>query len=1001
MRDPILDALLGSPDRVEPPYDALMPHRVHKLLLVTSLYDSFTFIEDGRLSEMLLAEFMELDLQSTPLIQRVSTAGEALALLCAEPFDLVIAMPRVGDMNVRQFGAEVQRAAPGLPVILLASSLRELAQLQPLDGIPGVVDVFVWLGDVRLFLAMIKSVEDRLNAWDDARLAGVRVILVVEDDVPFYSADLPELYTEVMRQTLALMADGVNRTQRVIRRRARPKILLAHTFEAAEACLERYREHLAGLILDGCFPRRGRQDPGAGTAFARIARTRRPALPILLRSSSRPEGMEADDPTSAFLDKRAPDPMAGIRAFLEKHLGFGDLALRLPDGGLVATANDLRSLEWALQAAPDACLEFLARCGDLQTWVKARSEFALAEALDRAVARARGTPDLRARFLAELSAHRARNRAGVVADFSAADFEANSRFVRVGQGSLGGKGRGLAFVNSLITSYHLETRFPGIRIQVPPSLVLATGVFERFVGPSGLRDYALGEPDDAAITRAFLATELPRDVTEALWTFLDWIRYPLAVRSSSLLEDASYQPFAGIYETYMIPNNAEDPETRLARLSDAIRMVFASTYHADAKAYIASTPNRLEEERMAVVIQQVAGCRHGRYLYPDFAGVGRSLNFYPLPGMAPGDGVASVALGLGKTVVDGGRCARFCPGQPGRPLQGFTPEDWLEHAQREFLALDLESGDQDPGRGGMLNLATLGMKEAREHGTLYALGGVYSPEDGAIHEGLSRPGVNLVTLSGVFRGSVFPLGPVLTLLLKAGEAAHSCPVELEFAVTLSRDPAEPHAFDLLQIRPMVLGNDAQDIPLEGLDPEGALCTARMVMGNGFLDGIRDIVYVRPDTFERRLTAAVAEEVGALNRRLKAAGRPYLLLGPGRWGSADPWLGIPVAWNQISGARCIVETDLEDMHVDPSQGTHFFQNLMAFGIGYLNLETRGEVDRLDYAWLQARPAENETAHLRHLALEAPLEVALNGRRSRGVVMKPGYRLGDPSGSGSMA
>lgn len=988
MRDQILDALLGAPETVDPPFDALMPRRVNKLLLVTSLYDSYTFIEDGQLSEMLLSEFMELDLQHTPQVQRVSTAREALALLRAETFDLVISMPRVGDMNVRDFGEAVHRVRADLPVVLLASSLRELAQLQPVEGLRGIEEVFVWLGDVRLFLAMIKCVEDRMNAWHDARLAGVKAILVVEDSVPFYSANLPGLYTEVMRQTLALMADGVNRTQRLIRRRARPKILLAHTFEQAEACFERFREDLAGLILDGSFPREGRLDEGAGLAFARLVKARKADLPVLLQSASVPEGGLEGLPAT-FLDKNAPDLLPGLRAFMEEHLAFGEFLFRLPDGAFVSKANDLRSLEWAIQAVPDACLEHHARRGDFGRWVKARSEFALAEALDRAAAR--GAGELRGALLAELSAHRARSRAGVVADFEASDFEANSRFVRVGTGSLGGKGRGLAFISSLISSYELETRIPGIRIAVPPTLVLATSVFESFVGPS-LRAFALRETDDAAITRAFLDEDLPRDVTDALWTFLDWIRYPLAVRSSSLLEDASYQPFAGIYETFLIPNNAADPEERLARLCDAIRMVYASTYHADAKAYIASTPNRLEEERMAVVIQQVAGTVHGRYLYPDFAGVGRSLNFYPMPGMKPEEGIASVALGLGKTVVDGGRCARFCPGQPSRPLQWFSPEDVVENAQREFLALDLEGGDQDPSRGGMLNLATLGLETALEHGTLYPVGGVYSRDDNAIHDGVSRPGVKLVTMAGVFKGTVFPLGEVLTLLLKAGEAANSCPVEMEFAVNLSRDPARPHEFSFLQIRPMVMGTDAQDIPMEGLDPADALCTARMAMGNGFLEGIRDIVYVRPEAFERRLSQTVAGEVGELNRRLKAERRPYLLLGPGRWGSADPWLGIPVAWNQISGVKCIVETDLGDMHVDPSQGSHFFQNIMAFGIGYLTLETRGAVDRVDYAWLQAQPAASETAHLRHLALDAPLQVALNGRRNCGVVMKPGRFLG---------
>ncbi|WP_306602000.1 PEP/pyruvate-binding domain-containing protein [Geothrix sp. 21YS21S-2] len=986
MRDRILDDLLGIPEQTETLYDSLIPRRVNNLLLVTSLYDSYTFIEDGRLSEMLLNEFMELNLQYSPHIQRVSTALEALDLISRMDFDLVISMPRVGEMNVREFGERVQERAPGLPVILLASSLRELAQLQPLTDLKGIYDVFVWLGDVRLFLAMIKSVEDRLNAWHDARLAGVKCILVVEDNVPFYSANLPELYTEVMKQTLTLMAEGVNRSQRIIRRRARPKILLAHTFEQAMDFYGKYREDLVGVILDIAFPRGGRMDFAAGPAFAKIVAERSPDLPILVQSTS-----EFWDPgpesTVTFVDKRSPDLRQELRTFMQDYLGFGEFIFRNTDGAIVSKADDLRSLEWSVQAVPIESLEFHAHRGDFSKWLLVRTEFELSGTLARIIAQNPQGEDLRSRILDALHAHRARAGAGVVAEFSPTGFEGSSRFVRLGTGSLGGKGRGLAFVNSLITSYHLENRFPGIRIAVPPTLVLATSVFDQFMQTPGLRAFAQQEQDNEAITRAFLAADLPRDAVDALWTFLDWIRYPLAVRSSSLLEDASYQPFAGIYETYMIPNNEEDPELRLARLGDAVKRVYASTFHSEAKAYLQSTPNRVEEEKMAVVIQQMAGRRHGRYMYPDFAGVGRSLNFYPMPGMKPEEGVGSVALGLGKTVVDGGRCARFCPAQPAKPLQWFSPRDYLQNAQREFLALDLDS--HGTGHGGMLNLATLDLAAAREHGTLYPVGGVYSPDNDAIYDGCSRPGVPLVTMAGVFKGGVFPLGEVLTLLLKAGAAANSCPVEMEFAVTLSKNPGEPHAFDFLQIRPMVMGTDAQDIPMAALKPGDAICTSRMAMGNGFLEGIQDLVYVRPGTFSRALTTRIASEVGDLNKRLK--GRPYLLVGPGRWGSSDPWLGIPVAWSQIAGARCIVETDMGDMHVDPSQGSHFFQNLMAFGVGYLTVETQGKEDLLDFGWLEAQEATYETEHLRHLAFTAPLEVALNGRRNRGAVLKPGCSL----------
>lgn len=988
MRDPVLDALLGAPEPAAIPFDELMPRRVNKLLLVTSLYDSYTFIEDGRLSEMLLGEFLELNLQNSPNIQRVSTAAEALGLIDREGFDLVISMPRVGEMDVRAFGVEVQRRAPGLPVVLLASSVRELEQFRPLDTLKGIHEVFLWLGDVRLFLAIVKCVEDRMNVEHDTATAGVKCILLVEDSVHFYSSYLPMLYWEVMKQTQALMADGVNRIQRILRRRARPKILLAHDYEEAMAIYGRHRQDLLGVILDDAFPRGGRLDAEAGAAFARQVAARTPDLPIVVQSGSARSGL----PPPAFIDKRSPDLLQGLRGFMQEHLGFGDFIFRLPDGAVVSKASDLRSLQWAVQAVPAESLAHHARRGDFSKWLLARSEFELAGQVRQLIERETDPEALRPRVLGALAAHLARAGAGQVAEFAQEGFSASSSFLRLGSGSLGGKGRGLAFVNSLITTYRLDQRFPGIRIGVPPTLVLATSVFDRFMAAPGLLRTALRETDDRGITRAFLRAELPRDVVDALWSFLDWVRYPLAVRSSSLLEDASYQPFAGIYETYMIPNNADDPEVRLGQLCDAVRMVYASTYHSNAKAYIQSTPNRLEEEKMAVVIQQMAGRRHGRHLYPSFAGVGRSLNFYPMPGMLPEEGIASVALGLGKTVVDGGRCARFCPAQPGRPLQWFSPEDYLENAQREFIALDLEGAGTDPeASGAMLNLATLDLKTALEHRTLYPVGSVYSPDNDAIYDGVGRPGIPLVSMAGVFKGQVFPLGEVLTLLLKAGTAANSCPVEIEFAVDLAEAPEEPHQFHFLQIRPMVLGSDAQDIPMDALVPERTLCSARMVLGNGFLEGIRDLVYVRPAGFERGDTPAIAREVGQLNARLMAERRPFLLMGPGRWGSADPWLGIPVSWAQIAGVRCIVETDMGDIHVDPSQGSHFFQNLMAFGIGYLAVASRGTGDLLDLAWLEAQPAEAETPHLRHLAFTRPLEIALNGRRNLGAVLKPGCSL----------
>lgn len=985
MRDRVLNQILGAPVPSGVPYDALMPRKISNLLLVSSLYDYYTFIEDWTLSEMLLSEFLDLDLRFTPSIQRVSTAEEALDRLRSEEFDLVISMARVGQMNLREFGEAVRAVAPGVPVALLACSPRELKVLPPVEQLRGVDTVFVWLGDVRLFLAIIKHVEDRLNAWHDAQLAGVRSIILVEDSVQFYSAYLPMLYAEIFNQVRALRAESVTRAHKIMRARARPKVLLARTCEEAMGLYEQYQSNLLGVILDAAFPRAGKLDPAAGFHVARLLRERSPELPVLMQSDS------ANRPAAAslgleFIDKSSPTLLADVRGFMQRRLGFGDFVFVQPDGTVLSRVPDLRAMEWAIEAVPAEHLRSNVARQDFSTWLMARTEFELAEEARRIVSESGDGPALGKRLLDALRGFRARSTAGVVAEYSSRTFAGDSGVVRIGRGSLGGKGRGLAFINSLLTTYHLESRFPGVRIFVPPTAVLATGVFDRFMESSNLLAYALDEEDDDRVTRAFLEFELPPDVVEQLWDFLGWVRYPLAVRSSSLLEDASYQPFAGIYKTYMIPNNADDPDVRLEELLAAIKRVYASTFHSDPKAYMASLPNRLEEEKMAVIIQQVVGRPYGSFLYPHLAGVGRSVNFYPAPGTKPDDGVVSVALGMGKTVVDGGRSVRFCPVYPRKPIHSFSPEDYLENSQRNFLALDLSRSGLE-----QLDLVPLDLATAEKHGTLQPVGSVYSPDNDALYDGTSRPGIRLVTMAGVLKGRVFPLAEVTDFLLKAGAAASSCPVEIEFAVSLSDEPGKPHEFAFLQLRPLVLGSETQEVSVEETDAGRAICVSHRALGNGLIQDVRDVVYVRRDRFDRSATTRVAAEIGEVNAALRQQKRPYLLAGPGRWGSGDPWLGIPVKWAQISGVRCIVETGLDDVDVDPSQGSHFFQNIVAFGIGYLTVDARRDGDFLNHDWLDSQPAEIESPHVRHVAFGEPLRIALDGRRNVGMVMKPEYAV----------
>jgi len=984
-----LEEIAGRIERKRVPFSDLMPARVRRILLVSSLYDSFTFQEDGNLGEMLFSEYQELNLSSAPTIFRVSTAREAIERVGEIDPDLIITMPRVGDMDVFEFGRLVKDHDADLPVVLLAYDTRELSLLKAREDLSCVDRIFVWLGDARVFLAIIKWAEDRMNRARDAETAGVKSILLVEDSVRFYSAYLPMLYGEIMQQTQALMSEGVNRMQQLMRMRARPKILLATSFEEGRAIYEKARGDILGIIVDARFPKDGELDDMAGIAFADMVKQHDPTTPVLIQSTTRACTEEAFSVGATFVQKTSPTLMHDVRRFMRDHLGFGDFIFRTPDGTEVARASDLRGLVDAVRTIPDASLMYHARRNDFSTWLMARTEFDLAKAL-RAIAADEfdSSEELREYLLRALREHRFRARAGLVEEFSSETFEAETSFTRIGSGSLGGKGRGLAFMNSLLDAYEIEDRIPDVRITVPQTAVVATDVFDRFMSISGLTSLALEEEDDVTIRAAFLAARLPEETISELRAFLSRVRYPLAVRSSSLFEDSSYQPFAGIYQTYMLPNTDESLEVRLDELCRAIRLVYASTYSADSKSYIESTTNRLEEEKMAVVIQQVAGRRYGDVIYPNAAGVARTYDHYPIKDIQAEDGVACAALGMGKTVVEGGRCVRFSPAKPRALYQFSSTRDYLNNAQRQFYALDLTKPApvRKPTDRPEANLTRLDVDEAEKHGTFLPVGSVYTPENDRIYDGSGRPGVKLVTMAGMLSGDRFPLPETLAFLMEIGKSGFTCQVEIEFAVVLNDDG--PHKFSFLQIRPLVLEAPTEEIELSGLDDDDILCSSGSSLGHGALDDIADIVYVRPDTFDRSETVAIADEVGQLDTALRKAGRRYLLIGPGRWGSADQWLGIPVSWRQIAGVGAIVETDMPDIVVDPSQGSHFFQNITSFGIAYLTVRPDDDRASLDQTWLDEQPAEEETKHTRHIALDGPVRILVNSSDGHGVILKPG-------------
>ncbi|HPF70635.1 MAG TPA: PEP/pyruvate-binding domain-containing protein, partial [Candidatus Krumholzibacteria bacterium] len=620
---------------------------------------------------------------------------------------------------------------------------------------------------------------------------------------------------------------------------------------------------------------------------------------------------------------------------------------------------------------------------------RARTEFGLASLLrPRKVSEFRDAEMLRQYLVTAIDRFRTESQRGIVADFSRRHYDGSSKFLRIGGGSLGGKGRGLAFMNSVLHRYGVTDRFPGVVIQVPPTAVVGTDVFDAFMVESGLREFALSDVDDDEVNERFLAAKLPEAIYADLEAFLDQVRYPLAVRSSSLLEDSQFQPFAGVYATYMLPNSHDDLRVRLDQLCDAIKLVYASSYSRGAKSYIDATGNRIEEEKMAVIIQQVVGQRYENYDYPHFAGVAHSTNFYPAEGMLPEEGVATVALGLGRTVAEGGKSLRFSPAHPTVLPQFATTRDWLENSQRKFFAVDVGDPDRYPAPRDDYNLAELELDAAERHGTLEPVGSVYSPQNDAIYDGIHRPGARLVSFAHVLKSGIFPLADILKLLLELGRRTMSAEVEIEFAVVLGQGPGQPHQFGFLQIRPLAAGYEAPDIPEDLLTAQDAVVHTDVALGNGRMTCIHDVLVVPPELFDRGRTREIAEEIGRINREFATAERPYLLVGPGRWGSADRWLGIPVRWDQISGAQVIVETDLDDFKVTPSQGSHFFQNLTNFQVGYLTVNRVQGSGWVDWEWFAGQPSEAVGEFVRHIALPEPLTVLIDGRSRRGVILRPG-------------
>jgi CheY-like chemotaxis protein len=967
-------------------FHELMGRKVRHILLVSTPYDAWIMEEDCRLSEKIINEYRGLNLSRPPRLTWVASAEEALAAMERKPFDMVITMPRLTDMDAAALGRRVKEKAPELPVVLLSHDAIPSPEIWATNFAPGIDRTFVWSGNTDILVALIKSNEDRMNVAEDTRSADVRIILLVEDSPYYLSSMLPILYRELVSQTQAVMEGTLNEEHRLLTMRARPKILVAGSYEDALTIYEKYEANVLGVISDVRFPRSGRLDESAGVDFLKTIHRRRFDIPLLLTSSEPANAARAEAIPAAFVDKNSDALHQDLRAFFKKQLGFGDFVFRMPRGEELGRASSLKALEKHLLTLPAESLRHHCQRNDFSRWLFARTEMPLAAAL-RPIhdSEFEDIESHRQHLIAMIANRRKGRQKGVVADFDASDADFDTEFFKIGKGSLGGKARGLAFTASLLRQNpEIAGDVSGVEILIPQTLVITTDGFESFVEDNQLRDLSKSDLPDEKIAEIFLAGRFPAWIQERLRDYLEQVTYPLAIRSSSLLEDAQYRAYAGLYRTYMITNDCPDLQQRLDHLIHAVKLVYASTYYKGPKAFSKRVGHRTEEEQMAVIVQKLVGEQYGSAFYPALSGLAQSHNYYPFARMKPEEGIATIAMGLGKTVVEGEKTLRFSPAHPQLLPQRSTVDDILDNAQRHFYALKMEGACHFLGTNDGAHLWHREVAEAENEPPMQRLASTYVPAEHRIRDTVHVPGQRVLTFAHVLKYGEFPLAEILKKMLALGEQGMGCPVEMEFSVTLSENDAAPSQFAFLQLRPMTARAELEQVAITEQEKEKAFCYSGHALGNTLNETMADIVFVKPDAFDPAQTVAMVAEISKINARLVKEKRKYLLLGPGRWGSADRWLGIPVDWADISGVGAMVETQSEKLSAEPSQGSHFFHNITTLGINYITVSDAGG-GRLDWEWLTALPREKDAEFIAHVRLDRPVTLKVDGRTSRCVII----------------
>ena len=965
----------------------LMTKRIFNVLLVANPYDAFMLEDDGRIDEKIFIEYMNLSLRYPPRFTQVSTEEETWMELQNTNFDLVIVMPGTDNSDTFDIARSIKVKYPNIPLVVLTPFSHGITARMEHEDLSIFEYVFCWLGNTDLLVSIIKLIEDKMNLEHDIKEVGVQMILLVEDSIRFYSSVLPNLYKFVLKQSREFATEALNEHQRTLRMRGRPKIVLARSYEEAMHLYNRYEKNVLGVITDARYPREGMIDPIAGIRLMEEIRKRNPFMPLILQSSESENRRYAARYEASYVDKNSKKMNVDLRDVVSGNFGFGDFIFRNPVTlEEVARVRNLKELQNIIFSIPTESLLYHVSRNHVSRWLYSRAMFPPAEFLKQiSVEDVNDTDVLRKIIFEAIVKYRKMKNQGVVAIFQRDRFDRYSNFARIGEGSLGGKGRGLAFIDNMVKHHPEFSEFENATVAIPKTVVLCTDIFDEFMDTNNLYQIALSDVDDETILQTFLNARLPDRLMEDFLAFFNVVNSPIAIRSSSLLEDSHYQPFAGIYSTYMIPN-LEDKNEMLRMLSDAIKGVYASVFYKDSKAYMQATSNVIDQEKMAVILQEVVGTQYGDRFYPSISGVARSLNYYPIGDEKAEEGTVSLALGLGKYIVDGGLTLRVCPYHPTQVLQTSEMEIALRETQTSFYALDLTNKGENFSLDDGFNLLKLPVKEAEKDDALQYIASTYDPYDMVIRDGIYPGGRKVITFANILQHDVFPLSRILQLSQEYGQREMRRPVEIEFAVTLNQKE-KSGTFYLLQVRPMVdvKADLAEDLNL--ISEDKLLLKSFNSLGHGVMEDIYDLIYVKTDGYNAGNNPTIAYEIEKMNRKLLDEGKHYVLVGPGRWGSSDSWLGIPVKWPHISAARVIVEAGLTNYRVDPSQGTHFFQNLTSFGVGYftINAYMNDGIYRQDF--LDTLPAIEETTHLRHIRFDKPIVVKMDGKKKIGVVTIP--------------